>query len=535
MNINPTQAIRNIWLIELFEENADGLTLQDIIDEYNYRPPQLGNNVSQNQVSERTIYNWFKEVDEVFQVKILCGRGKKIYHIENDDYSKNPLIDIARQIKKAYDQYVFYSSSQHKKSGKTRYGELYLGFMQVGNSMLNGESITIRYGKKHDEISFDELCVFMPFSQKVIENECYVIGMVKPVSGLWNERIEVYSLDRLQVVQDENVSAERYAIPYDFRLIHYCEDFHLGHLHRNEDKPMVVFLNADNETADYLREHPIAPTLTEIESNRTKNKNVFMVVIKPNEDFFTQILSFGEELTITNPDFLKREGDENSKSKKTFGFQRYEEDLIGYDYRSLNHLNVLKRKGVGVQQILQAKHRGLGDEELVSRLLQGENDCFDTLYNKYKTGIITYLKNLTKENYYADHLASITWEKVYFALLKGQYKESEQFENWLKVIAKRTFLNWCKDQKRDIPSTSLNEDWRHLREDEGPERALEKAENTRVLKRLISDLPPQLKRVLELDQKGFTTKEIAEQEGVPEQTIKQRYKAAVRAIQDMLF
>ena len=34
MNINPTQAIRNVWLVELFENNADGLTLQEIIDEY---------------------------------------------------------------------------------------------------------------------------------------------------------------------------------------------------------------------------------------------------------------------------------------------------------------------------------------------------------------------------------------------------------------------------------------------------------------------------------------------------------------------
>ena len=55
---------------------------------------------------------------------------------------------------------------------------------------------------------------------------------------------------------------------------------------------MVVFLNANNDTADYLREHPLAPTQTEIESNRTNNKNIFMVIVKPNEDFFTQILSF---------------------------------------------------------------------------------------------------------------------------------------------------------------------------------------------------------------------------------------------------
>ena len=70
MNINPTQAIRNVWLVELFENNADGLTLQEIIDEYQFRPPQLGNNVNPSQVSERTIHNWLKEINEIFHVKI---------------------------------------------------------------------------------------------------------------------------------------------------------------------------------------------------------------------------------------------------------------------------------------------------------------------------------------------------------------------------------------------------------------------------------------------------------------------------------
>ena len=86
MNINPTQAIRNVWLVELFENNADGLTLQEIIEEYHYRPPQLVNNVNPSQVSERTIHNWFKEIEENFHIKISCGRGNKTYHIDNDDY-----------------------------------------------------------------------------------------------------------------------------------------------------------------------------------------------------------------------------------------------------------------------------------------------------------------------------------------------------------------------------------------------------------------------------------------------------------------
>ena len=133
MNINPTQAIRNVWLVELFENNANGLTLQDIIDEYQYRPPQLGNNINPSQVSERTIHNWLKEIEEIFHIKISCGRGKRTYNIENDDDLDNPLLNIARQIKEAYDKYVVMGCQQHRKSGRTRHGELFNCFMQVGD------------------------------------------------------------------------------------------------------------------------------------------------------------------------------------------------------------------------------------------------------------------------------------------------------------------------------------------------------------------------------------------------------------------
>ena len=357
---NPIQAIRNIWLVELLERNVDGLTLQEIIEEYHYRPPQLGNNVNPSHVSERTIHNWIKEVEENFHVKISCGKGKKTYNIENDDYWENTTLKEARTLKDVWGRIVVMSCQLHKKSGRTRYGELSLGFMQIGKSMLDGESVAIHYSKEHHMIAFNEPCIFKPFYIKVIDNECYVIGEIRPVSGLWNERIEVYSMDRLSLIEDGNIPVENYTIPYDFTLTDYFRDSSSlpSYLEKYVNKPMAVFLNAHNETADYLREHPISPTQTEIESNRTNNKNIFMVVVKPNEDFFTQILSFGEDLTITNPDFLKREGeDENGEPEKPFRYrhQRHEEDLIGYDYFHMNSLNVMKRKGIGENRLLQSK------------------------------------------------------------------------------------------------------------------------------------------------------------------------------------
>ena len=542
MSINPTLAIRNMWLVELLEDNPDGLTLQEIMEKYQSFPPQLGNNVSTFRVSERTIHNWIKEIDDIFHVKIVCGRGKKKYYIETEDIANNPRLEYARQYKEAYYNLVGLINRQRRKSGMTKYGSLSLGFIQVGNSMLNEVSLTIRYGKEHNEIGINEPCIFKPFYIKVIENECYVIGEIKPVSGLWNERIEVYSLDRLQLIEEGGFPVENYTIPSDFNLKDYYEcgsGFqNARYTNKYENKPMVVFLNANNETADFIREHPIAPTQTEIESNRTKNKNIFMVVVKPNEDFFTQILSFGEELTITSPDFLRRNGEEKEgKTKIAFGYQRYEEDLICYDYRFLNSINILKRSGIGMNMLRKSKYGGLTDAQLVTEFQQGEEAGYEILFEKYNKNTLRYLQKLTSEKDYAENLNLTTWLRVYNALLKGQYKETGRFENWVKVIAKRTFDNWCDKKKRELPPASYEYDESVFQiedENESPVRALERKERTEIIKRLIADLPPVLRRVLELDQKGYTHKEIAEMEGVPVATIRRRWESGVRAIQDMI-
>ena len=534
MITNPIQSIRNIWLVELLEKNPDGLTLQEIIDEYKRRPPQLGNNVNPSQVSERTIHNWFKEIEENFHIKISCGRGNKTYHIDNDDYWDNTTVKDSRILRDVWSRIVISDSQQYKKSGISRHGELFNCFMQVGNSMLNGESIAIRYGKKHPKISFNEPCIFKPFCIKVIENECYVIGEIRPISGLWSERIEVYSLDRLSLFEGGDIPVENYTIPLDFTPEDYYDDGRIGK-GRYKDKLMVVFLDANNDTADYLREHPISPTQTEIESNRTFNKNIFMVVIKPNEDFFTQIFSFGEELKIIDPDFLKREG-EDGENKKIFGYRRNNKDLISYDYFAIRSLNYMRRRGIGVNNLLQSKYGGFTDAQLIAEYQQGNERCFDVLYTKYQYNTLRYLRNLTTDKHYAEDLNLVTWEKVSVALLKGQYKESEQFENWVKVIAKRTFCDWYEEKKKTLPSASFDYDDNVFQGvDEGPERALEKKENRKVLESLIADLHPDVRRVLELDQKGYAHYEIAKIEGVPVDVIERRYKRAVRAIQDMLF
>lgn len=542
MSINPTLAIRNMWLVELLEDYPDGLTLQEIMEKYQSFPPQLGNNVSTFRVSERTIHNWIKEIDDIFHVKIVCGRGKKKYYIETENIANNPRLEYARQYKEAYYNLVGLINRQRRKSGMTKYGSLSLGFIQVGNSMLNEVSLTIRYGKEHNEIGINEPCIFKPFFIKVIENECYVIGEISPVSGLWNERIEVYSLDRLQLIEEGDFPVENYTIPYDFKLADYYQcgsDIRLTHYTKKyENTPMVVFLNANNETADYIREHPIASNQTEIESNRTNNKNIFMVIVKPNEDFFTQILSFGEDLTITNPDFLRRNGEEKEgKTNIAFGYQRYGDNLICYDYRFLNQINVLKRSGMGMNQLLQSKYGGLTDAQLVTEFQQGEEAGYEILFEKYNKNTLRYLQKLTSEKDYAENLNLTTWLRVYNALLKGQYKETGRFENWVKVIAKRTFDNWCDKNKRELPPASYEYDESVFQiedESESPVHALERKERTEIIKRLIADLPPVLRRVLELDQKGYTQKEIAEMEGVPVATIRRRWESGVRAIQDMI-
>ena len=191
-----------------------------------------------------------------------------------------------------------------------------------------------------------------------------------------------------------------------------------------------------------------------------------------------------------------------------------------------------------MNMLRKSKYGGLTDAQLVTEFQQGEEAGYEILFEKYNKNTLRYLQKLTSEKDYAENLNLTTWLRVYNALLKGQYKETGRFENWVKGIAKRTFDNWCDKKKRELPPASYEYDESVFQiedENESPVRALERKERTEIIKRLIADLPPVLRRVLELDQKGYTYEDIAKIEGVPVSTIAQRYKRAVRAIQDMLF
>lgn len=260
-----------------------------------------------------------------------------------------------------------------------------------------------------------------------------------------------------------------------------------------------------------------------------------MVVVKPNEDFLTQIFSFGEELTITDPNFLKDGKVMDDATQKLFGYDRYGEGLISYYYFLVKHLNDMKKVGMGVNMLLQSKYGGLSDAELVAKYQQGEERCFEFLFEKYKRTTLGYLRNLTSDSYTARHLNSITWENVYIALLDGKYQDSGKFENWVKVIAHRAFLNWCEEQKRELPAASFDYDDSVFQEvDEGPERALENRETIEVLNRTVADLPEKLRGVLELALQGYSNDEIAKELGETKNTIERRFKCAVRAFRGMV-
>ena len=192
-----------------------------------------------------------------------------------------------------------------------------------------------------------------------------------------------------------------------------------------------------------------------------------------------------------------------------------------------------------MNRLLQSKYGGLTDDQLVAKYQQGEERCFEFLYNKYRNNIVSYLRNLLKNSTsdytVAYHLNSVTWEIVYPALKNGEYQALGKFENWLKVIAKSTFVDWYKKRKRELPTVSFEYDESLLQEvDEGPENALISKEKTENIKRLVSDLPPELRRVLELDLEGYSHKEIAEVEEITKQTVERRYRSAVRAIIGMI-
>ncbi len=184
----------------------------------------------------------------------------------------------------------------------------------------------------------------------------------------------------------------------------------------------------------------------------------------------------------------------------------------------------------------------LSDESLVERVLERDAHAFETLFHRYSEMVCHHLTRIVRDRASADDLVQEVFLRVWDRA--EQWNGQGPFRAWLFRIATHQAFNHLRSVQRrreqplEMPRPPAEE------EDEGfvpaylidasalgPDAALEEAEQRRLLRRFIDELPEEKREVLRMVHDAeMEVREVAERLGIPEGTVKSRLHHARRRL-----
>lgn len=150
------------------------------------------------------------------------------------------------------------------------------------------------------------------------------------------------------------------------------------------------------------------------------------------------------------------------------------------------------------------------DISLIQRSLQGSDDAFELLYNRYRLPLYSYLHRLL-----ADHSEQVddffqqTWLKAVRSL--KSYNHQEKFLAWLCRIGHNLAMDYFRSHASDATSElseTLSSPFAP------PDRAIQHSELETALQKAILELPPEQQEVIRLRNEGIPFAQIAERQNV---------------------
>lgn len=176
--------------------------------------------------------------------------------------------------------------------------------------------------------------------------------------------------------------------------------------------------------------------------------------------------------------------------------------------------------------------KSLTDNELVRAYVDGVNEAFDTLLQRYQSKIYSYIFRIVKNKDVADDIFQETFVKIIMTLRQGRYTETGKFGAWLNRIAHNLIIDYYRQEKSEN-SVSIDNDETDLlnRRDLCEENIEDLLVDTQIredVKRIIDALPDAQREVLVMRYyNDMSFKEIAEATGVSINTALGRMRYAI--------
>ena len=180
------------------------------------------------------------------------------------------------------------------------------------------------------------------------------------------------------------------------------------------------------------------------------------------------------------------------------------------------------------------------DAELITAVLQGDQESFGELVERYQGRLVNYLYRLLRDVEEAHDLAQEVFLKIYLAL--DRYDPRYRFSTWLFRVAKNAAIDRIRKRRIHLVSTDRGSDedggggtWEFASPDAGPYGDLRNRERGEAIQEAIDALPWEYRELIVLRHYGeLSYEEIATVKSMPLGTVKNKLFRARQMLKEKL-
>jgi predicted DNA-binding transcriptional regulator YafY len=258
-----------------FDEISDYLSLESELQEYNFN------------VSKRTFKRDLDDIGSLYNIDIIYDFSRKVYFI---DFDEQP--EVNERMLEAFDTFNALNISDrlsnyiHFEKRRPQGTENLYGLL---HAIKNQVQIAFTYQKFwEDEITLRKT---EPYALKEFKNRWYVLA-----NDLKDKKVKSFALDRLSNLEITN---KKFQLPNNFNVsehFKYC----FGIISPNEHLPQEVILSFDPFQGKYIKTLPLHESQVILIDN--EQELLVKLTLFITHDFFMEILSFGDNVKVIQPD-----------------------------------------------------------------------------------------------------------------------------------------------------------------------------------------------------------------------------------------
>jgi len=243
-------------------------------------------------VSKRTFQRDIEDIASLYNVEIEYDFSEKVYRIVSSDISlQNERIMEAFDTMNALsmsDKVSQYIQFEPRISQGTEY------LFGVLHAIKNRRKIEVVYKKYWaDEVSIRSL---EPYALREYRFRWYILAKDDK-----DNEIKTFGLDRVQSLE---ITKLKFAFPKDFSIQEYFK-YAYGIIRPNYDKPEEIILSFTHDQGKYIKSQKMHHSQEILVDN--ENELRIKLLVFPSHDLVMDILSYGENVNVIQPESLKQE------------------------------------------------------------------------------------------------------------------------------------------------------------------------------------------------------------------------------------